>query len=105
MAFWLALIVYLGSVLGGIAYVVLRGLGLWRKLKRTSGTFGDEANRITGATEQIQTHMDRMNASVAVLGETSRRLSASRQRLDVQLQAVREARDTMRRLLWFVPGV
>ena len=48
--------------------------------------------------------MDRMNASVALLGETSRRLSASRRRLDVQLQAVREARETVRRLLWFVPG-
>ena len=105
MVFWLALLVYAAAVLGGIAYVVLRGLALWRKLKRTGGVFGDEANRITGTTEQIQVHTERVNASVAVLGATSRRLSASRQRLDVQLQAVREARETMRRLLWFVPGV
>ncbi len=49
--------------------------------------------------------MDRMNGSVVRLGETSRRLSVSRLRLEVQLQAVREARETMRRLLWFIPGV
>ena len=104
MAFWLALLVYLGAVLGGIAYVVVRGLALWRKVKRTGGTFGEEANRIAGAADQIQAHMDRMNASVGRLGETSRRLSTSRRLLDVQLQAVREARETMRRLLWFVPG-
>jgi hypothetical protein len=104
VAFWLALLVYLGAVLGGIAYVVLRGLALWRTLKRTGGTFGDETAHIADATEHIQVHMDRMNASVARLGETSRRLSASRQRLDVQLQAVREARETLRRLLWFIPG-
>ena len=38
------------------------------------------------------------------LGEASRRLTVSQARLGVQLQAVREARETVRRLLWFVPG-
>ena len=104
MAFWLALLVYLGAVLGGIAYVVLRGLALWRRVKRTGGTFGDATAHIADAGEHVQVHVERMNASVARLGETSRQLTASRQRLDVQLQAVREARETLRRLLWFVPG-
>ena len=104
MAFWLALLVYVVAVLGGIAYAALRGLALWRRVKRTGGTFGDEATRITGGTEQIQVHLDRMNRSVVRLGETGRRLSDSRLQLDVQLQAVREARETLRRLLWFVPG-
>ena len=104
MAFWLALLVYLGAVLGGIAYVVLRGLALWRKVKRTGATFGEQSAHIAAAGDQIQVHTERMNASVARLGETSRRLSTSRRLLDVQLQAVREARETMRRLLWFVPG-
>ena len=104
MAFWLALLVYVVAVLGGIAYAVVRGLALWRRFKRTGRTFGDEATRITGVTEQIQVHLDRMDRSVARLGETGRRLSDSRSQLDVQLQAVREARETLRRLLWFVPG-
>jgi hypothetical protein len=38
------------------------------------------------------------------LGEASARLAVSRARLDVQLQAIREARHTMKRLLWFLPG-
>ena len=105
MAFWLALLLYIVAVVGGILYVVLRGLALKRAIKRTGGALGDETARISVATEQIQVHMDRMNGSVVRLGETSRRLSVSRLRLEVQLQAVREARETMRRLLWFIPGV
>ena len=49
--------------------------------------------------------MDRASASSARLGDATARLAASRARLDVQLQAIREARHTMRRLLWFLPGV
>jgi hypothetical protein len=104
VGFWLALVVYVVAVAGGIAYVVLRGLALWRKLKRTGGAFGAETARIADQTALMEGHFDRMNSSVADLGEASRRLSASRARLGVQLQAVREARETMRRLLWFIPG-
>ena len=61
--------------------------------------------RIADATEQIQVHLDRASASGELLGQASERLAASRARLDVQLQAVREARHTIRRVLWFLPGV
>ena len=104
MGFWLALLFYVAAVVGGIAWVVLRGLGLWRRLKRTGGTLGAEAAHITDGTMRMEEHLGRMNASVARLGEASRRLTVSRARLGVQLQAVREARETMRRLLWFIPG-
>jgi hypothetical protein len=104
VGFWLALLFYVAAVVAGIAWVVVRGLALWRTLKRTSGTFGAEAARITDGSMKMEGHLDRMNASVARLGESSRRLTASRARLGVQLQAVREARETLRRLLWFVPG-
>ena len=33
------------------------------------------------------------------------RLAVSRAKLEVQLEAIREARQTVRRVLWFVPGV
>ena len=104
MGFWLALLFYVAAVVAGITWVVLRGLALWRGLKRTGGTLGAEAARVTDESMRMEEHLGRMNASVARLGEASRRLTVSQARLGVQLQAVREARETVRRLLWFMPG-
>ena len=53
----------------------------------------------------MQEHMDRAEASGERLAGAGARLSTSRARLEVQLQAIREARHTVRRLLWFLPGV
>ena len=104
-AFWIALAVLLVGVLGGIAYAVLRGLSMWRQLKRVGRVFSAESERIAEVSERIETHMDRASASNVRLRDATARLAASRARLEVQLQAIREARHTMRRLLWFLPGV
>jgi hypothetical protein len=103
--FWIALAVLLVGLLGGIAYAVLRGIAMWRRLKRTGRAFSVESERMAEISAQIEPHMDRANAPKPRLGEAAERLATSRARLDVQLQAIREARHTMRRLLWFLPGV
>jgi hypothetical protein len=105
VAVWIALAFYLVGLVAGLVYAVLRGLALWRQIKRTGGTFGEETARIAQATEQIQAHLDRASASSERLGVVAERLAVSRAKLDVQLQAIREARHAMRRLLWFLPGV
>ncbi len=105
MVFWISLAVLLAGVVVGLAYVVLRGFALWRVLKRTGGAFGTETSRIAEASAGIQSHLDRASASSSTLSEAAARLGVSRARLDVQLQAIREARHAMRRLLWFLPGV
>ena len=105
VAFWIALAVLLVGILGGIAYEVLRGLALWRQVKRANRTFGAETARIAEASAEIQEHLDRASASSALLTEATARLAVSRAKLDVQLEAIREARQTVRRVLWFVPGV
>jgi hypothetical protein len=105
MALWLALVVFLAGSLGGLAYAIVRGIALWRQLKRTGRTFGDEAARIAEVVEGIQAHLDKASASSGHLSDASKRLAVSRAVLDVQLQALKEARHTIRRLLWFVPGV
>ena len=105
VAFWIALAVLLVGILGGIAYAVLRGLALWRQVKRANRTFGAETARIAEASAEIQEHLDRASASSALLTEAAARLAVSRANLDVQLEAIREARQTVRRVLWFVPGV
>ena len=103
--FWIALAVLLVGVFGGIAYAVLRGLSMWRQVKRTGREFSAESARIADVSAQIQEQLDRSSASGVRLGEAAERLATSRARLDLQLQAIREARHTMRRLLWFLPGV
>ena len=103
--FWIALAVLLVGVVGGILYAVLRGLSMWRRIKRTGRVFSAESVRISDASAQIQEHLDRSSASSVRLGHAAERLATSRARLEVQLKAVREARHTMRRLLWFLPGV
>ncbi len=101
---WLALAIYLFLVAGGIAFAVLRGLGLWRTLKRTGGAFSAEASRITRVVDGLPMHFQRLNASTAALRAGSGRIAVARARLDVQLRAIREARQAIGRLLWFVPG-
>jgi hypothetical protein len=105
VAVWLALLVYLAATIGGLVYAVLRAIVLWRRLKRTGRAFRAEASRIANATETIETHLARASAAGGRLGDASRRLATSRATLEVQLQALREARHTVRRLLWFVPGI
>jgi hypothetical protein len=105
VAFWIALAVLLVGIVAGIAYAVVRGITMWRQLKRTSKRLGAETARIADASAEIQEHLDRAGASGALLGEATGRLAASRAVLDVQLQALREARQTVRRVLWFLPGV
>ena len=103
--FWIPLIVLAVGVIGGIAYAVLRALTLWRQLKRTGRTFGSEAERISLSAAMIEDQLERASASLAALRRANERLAASRAALEVQLAAVREARATVRRALWFLPGV
>ena len=105
MIFWIALAVLLVGVVAGIAYAVVRGITMWRQIKRTGATLTAETDRIADASARIQEHLDRASASSARLGDAAGRLAVSRAKLDMQLQAVREARRTVRRVLWFLPGV
>ena len=105
VAFWIALAVFLVGLLGGLAYAILRGIALWRNVKRTGRAFSAESARIADVSAGIQEHLDRAEASSALLRDAATRLAVSRARLDVQLQAIREARYTVRRVLWFLPGV
>jgi hypothetical protein len=104
MVVWIALAFLLLGVVAGIAYVVIRGLLLWRQVKRTGGAFSAEAERISRVSAEIEVHLERAETSKERLGEAAERLAVSRAKLDVQLQAIREARHAMRRLLWFLPG-
>jgi hypothetical protein len=104
MAVWIAFAFLLLALVAGLAYAVVRGLMLWRQVKRSGGAFNAEATRISAVSAEIQEHLDRASASNERLGDAAARLAVSRAKLDVQLQAIREARHAMRRLLRFLPG-
>jgi hypothetical protein len=105
MAFWIALAVLLVGVLVGLVVAAVRGFRLWRLAKRTSGAFTDEIDRITQVTGEIESQLARAQESSERLAAATERLAVSKARLDVQLAAVREAREQIARTFWFVPGI
>jgi len=105
VAFWLALVVAIVGVGGGIAYGVVTGLALWRRLKRTGKTFTAELDQISRTVAEFQPQLDRAGASQRQLTAVVGRLQLSRKRLAVQTGALQEAQRSIRRALWFVPGV
>jgi hypothetical protein len=105
VAFWIALAVLFVAIIGGIAFVVVRGIALWRDVKHTGSAFGAEVERISVVSAQIERHMAAAEAATGRLQVATGRLATSRAQLDVQLAAVREARAQVRRTFWFVPGI
>jgi chromosome segregation ATPase len=103
MVLWLAFATSLAAVVAATIDVVVRGVRLWRASKATGAEFSRELDRISSAAEEIQEHLDAAEASGARLREANERLRRSRAQLDVQLQAVREARATLKRLVPFLP--
>ncbi|MFN8222350.1 MAG: hypothetical protein U0R50_03770 [Gaiellales bacterium] len=103
--FWIAVAVFTIGVIAGLAFAVLRGLALWRQVKRSGGAIGAEADRIGAAAASISDQLERASASSAALAEASERLARSRAQLAVQQAAIREARLAVKRALWFLPGV
>ena len=105
MAFWIALAVLFVAIVGGLAYAVVRGIQLWRDVKRSSSRLGAEVERISEASLRFERHVAAAEAAAGRLQGSTGRLAASRARLDVQLAALREARAQVRRTFWFVPGL
>ncbi len=105
VGFWLALALLLCAVIAGLAYAVVRGLQLYRKVKRTGAAFTARLDVISATVASIERHAAAAGASTQRLAEANGRLQRSRARLDVQLAAMREARAQVRRVFWFVPGI
>jgi hypothetical protein len=102
---WIALVVLLVAVVGGLAYAALRGFQLFRTAKRSGAVLTAEMDRINAVSLEIERHMAEAEAAQARLGAATSRLAISRARLDVQLSALRQTRAEMRRVFWFVPGI
>jgi hypothetical protein len=104
MVLWLAFAVSLAAVVASTVDVVVRGVRLWRQAKATGTGFGQEVERVSQSAEKIQTHLDAAAAAGERLRDAGVKLRRSRARLDVQLQALREAQATVQRLRRFLPS-
>jgi ABC-type siderophore export system fused ATPase/permease subunit len=99
VVFWLALILLIVVSLAGLVYAAVRGFQLYRQAKRTSANLSGAMEKITRGTEEIQANLERAQRAQGDLQEAMARLQGSRDRLDVQLTAVREARAALNTLI------
>jgi hypothetical protein len=104
MLLWLTFAAAVVAIVAGTAVAVVRGVRLWRAVRQTGSRFGAELERISTSAAEIQGHLDAADAGATRLREASERLRVSRARLDVQLQALREAQTMLSRLVGFRPA-
>ena len=105
MAVWVSLAVFVVGLTAGLVYAAIRGLPPLAHAKRTSATLSAETERIARVADEIAVQLDKANASSVRLTEAAERLRASAARLQVQRAAVLEARATLARTFWFLPGM
>ena len=97
MLIWLTFAAALVAIVAGVIVAIVRGIRLWRAARHTGSRLSQELTRIEASAAEIQGHLDAAEAGVEHLSETAERLRRSRARLEVQLQALREARTVLRR--------
>ena len=97
MLLWFTLAAAVVAIVAGTVVAIVRGVKLWRAMRHASSRFGQELAHIETSAAEIQGHLDAAEAGVEHLSETAERLRRSRARLEVQLQALREARTVLRR--------
>jgi hypothetical protein len=93
----------LALVVAATAFVVVRGVGLWRQLKRTGGAFTAELGLFeerAARAERLLAEADRSSRELQVALE---RLRASQARLQVLLEALDRAQGRLRWLRVFIP--
>ncbi len=93
--FWIALAIALVLPLLGAVLVTVRGISFYRTAKGTSGRLGAELAKIERTTADIDVNMRLATDAGDRLKDAAARLNVSRAQLDVQLDALREARDSL----------
>ena len=101
---WPALAIALGGLIGGILLAFVRGRRTWRGLKTLGGTLGERLDEVANASGEIETHLTNAGEASERLSGALEHLRRSRARLDVQLAAVREAREAVESEIPFFGG-
>ncbi|HEY4621838.1 MAG TPA: hypothetical protein VIG93_09065 [Gaiellaceae bacterium] len=99
----LALLVGLVAVLAAAIFVGVRGVGLWRQAKRTSGTITRELSSFEERAARAERNLAEWERASADLEAAVKRLRISRARLQVLLDALERAQGRTRWLRVFLP--
>jgi hypothetical protein len=100
---WVALAVSLAAVAAATLMTTLRGIELFRAVRRLGAAVGDEVASIERRTGEIEGHLTAATRSGDALSTATARLSVSRARLNVLLTALADARAAAGRLTGVVP--
>jgi hypothetical protein len=103
MLFWLTLTFAIVVVVASIAYAVVKGLEAYRTAKRLLSTAGEDLDRITRASAEIELHLQAAATSGTRLDASLTRLSTSRARLNVLTSALADVRAAVGRVTSVVP--
>jgi hypothetical protein len=99
----LAFLCALALVLATIVYVVVRGLELWRQMKRTGGAFEAELSLFEERSARAERLLAEAARSSSELEIALARLRVSRARLQVLVDSLERAQRRVHWLRAFVP--
>jgi exonuclease VII small subunit len=99
----LAFLAGLGLVIVATVVCVVRGVRLWRQLKRTSGTLGAELATFEARTARTETLLAQTERKSAELEAALQRLRVSRAQLQVLRDAVESAQARVRWIRALLP--
>lgn len=100
-----AFLVGLALVLAATAFVVVRGVGLWRAARSTGRAFQAELATFEERTERTERLLAEADASSKELELALERLRMSQARLQVLRTALVRSQDRVRWLRAFLPGL
>jgi hypothetical protein len=100
---WIALGVGGTAVVASVAFVVVRGLALWRQLKATAAAASAELERLAASAEQVAARAERLGEGAPRLSERLERLRRTQARLGILLAAWGDVRSSVERITAVVP--
>jgi hypothetical protein len=103
MLVWLALAIAVVSFVGSVVYGTLKGLEVFRAVKRLGGAVGGELDRIAATSEQIERHLALASESGTRLDASLSRLRTSHARLNVLRSALADVQDAAGRITSVYP--
>ena len=95
---WIGLAVLVLATLGGIVFVVLRGLETWRAIRSSGGKIETAMNELLERIARTEERASALEASTPGLERSLARLRSSTEVLQIELRVIQEARAPIARL-------
>jgi hypothetical protein len=95
---WIGLAVLILATLGGIVFVVLRGLETWRTIRSSGVKIETAMNELLERIARTEERASALEASTPGLEQSLARLRSSTEVLQIELRVIQEARAPIARL-------